>query len=175
MDFEVIKIDNIKNKFFPFAWDIYEYSFPQDEKRTLFEQEEILKNKNYNAFGYIKDGKLLAILFFWSFGKYTYIEHFAVDRSIRGKSIGSKIMKLFLSKYKNVVLEIEPLNDEICKKRLEFYRKFNFIVNEYKHFQVPFRAASKKLQLLFLSNNKKLKIDEYTFLYNKMEQNLTIK
>lgn len=166
---------NLKNSaFFDEAWALYDYSFPQNEKRTLKEQKCIEKNINYKTLGYFDENKLVAILFYWVFDKYVFIEHFAIDINQRGKSYGSKILKDFLEKNSKVVLEIELLNDEVSKKRLKFYEKLDFVVNEFKHYQVPFREEDESLELLFLSYKEKLSKKEYEDLYSKMNASLRL-
>lgn len=175
MDFETVNLKDFQHRYFEEAWNLYESSFPLEEKRTLEEQKIIAKDKGYKTIAVIKDGKVLAILFFWIFDKYTFVEHFAVNSTFRGKSFGSKILKDFLSKYENVVLEIELLKDETSKRRFDFYRRFEFVPNEYKHIQVPFREDSKELQLLLLSQKKSLSQEEYDYLYFQMKNSLTVK
>jgi GNAT superfamily N-acetyltransferase len=175
MDFETVNLNDLQNRYFAQAWKLYENSFPKEERRTFNEQETVSKDEKYKALGIIKDNELLAILFFWIFDKNVFIEHFAVNSAFRGQSFGSKILKSFLSKYENVVLEIELIKDEICERRLNFYKKFDFIVNEYKHFQIPFRKDSKELELLLLSYKKPLSKEQYKSLYIQMKNSLTVK
>ncbi len=171
-----IKIFDLKicdEKYFSKAWDIYVSSFPSYERRTLDEQKIILENDKYNAKIFFKDDEVLAILFFWNFSTYTFCEHFAINKDFRGQSYGSKILKNFIKRYENIVLEIEPIKDEISKRRYKFYKNLGFIKNDFKHFQVPFRKDDKKLELLFLSLNK-LETEDYDKLYEEMKENLTI-
>lgn len=172
-----LKIDNLKNcneKYFNKAWELYESSFPIEEKRTKDEQYIILKKENYNPTIFIKDEIVVGILFFWDFDKYIFIEHFAINPLLRSQSYGSIILEYFLSKYKNCILEIEQIDDEITKKRFNFYKRFDFVINKYKHFQIPFRKDSKKLELLLLSHKNHLTKFEYEDLYTNMKNHLTI-
>lgn len=156
------------------AWELYNLSFPNEEKRTLQEQEIILKEERYNPIIFVKDNEVVAILFFWNFTKYTFIEHFAISYKLRGQSYGSKILTNFLQQHQNVVLEIEPICNEITQKRFNFYKKFNFVINDFKHFQIPFRKDSQEVELLILSNVNKLEKTEYEKLYSEMKNSLTI-
>lgn len=172
-----MKILNLKDseiKHFLEAWNLYNDSFPKEEKRILKEQEIILKDKRYNPTIFVKNDEVVAILFFWKFEKYTFIEHFAISCKLRGQSYGTKILEDFLQKHQNVVLEIEPIFDEITSKRFDFYKKFNFIINDFKHFQIPFRNDSQELELLILSHKNKLEKIEYEKLYFEMKNSLTI-
>ncbi len=160
--------------YFSKAWDIYISSFPSYERRTLNEQKLIFKNTKYKARIFLKDDEVLAILFFWDFYPYTFVEHFAINENFRSMSYGSKILKNFIKEHKHIILEIEPIKDEITHKRYEFYKKLGFIKNEHIHFQVPFRADDKKLELLLLSYKKKLNKKQYEKLYKLMKKSLSL-
>ncbi len=174
MELLIVNLKDCDEKYFRKAWELYENSFPSEEKRTINEQYIILEKENYFAKVFIKDEDIVGILFFWDFIHHTFIEHFAINSILRGQSYGSKILEDFLSKYKNCVLEIELIKDEITKKRFDFYNRFDFQINEHKHYQVPFRKNSKKLELLLLSHKNKLTKNEYQKLSTKMINSLTI-
>lgn len=169
-----ISIENKNDLYFEKAWQIYLESFPEQERRTINEQEKILKNKNFNMNCYIKNDLLIAIVFFWDINirdkNYTFLEHFAVNSKLRGKSYGSKILNEFIENNKNIILEIEPIIDEITQKRLKFYEKFGFVINKHEHFQVPFRKNAKELKLILMSQNSELSNKEYENLYKQMKE-----
>lgn len=171
---KTLDLKNCDKKYFSQAWELYENSFPIEEKRTPKEQEIISKDERYNPIIFLKDDEVVAILFFWQYEKHTFIEHLAISHKLRGQSYGSKIIEDFLEKYKNVVLEIELISDEITQKRFNFYKRFNFIINDYKHFQIPFRKDAKELELLILSHNNKLEKTEYEKLYFEMKNSLSV-
>jgi len=169
---ELIFIENKKNKYFEKAWKLYLDSFPEIERRTLEEQEEILTDKNFKMTCYVEDDVLISIVFYWKISSYTFLEHFAVNSQLRGQSFGSKILQKFINDKKNIVLEIEPIVDEITQKRLKFYKKFGFVVNSHEHLQIPFREGAKELKLLLMSQEKTLSQQEYKVLYESMKKSL---
>ena len=169
---ELIFIENKKNKYFEKAWKLYLDSFPEIERRTLEEQEEILTDKNFKMTCYVEDEVLISIVFYWKISSYTFLEHFAVNSQLRGQSFGSKILQKFINDKKNIVLEIEPIVDEITQKRLKFYKKFGFVVNSHEHLQIPFREGAKELKLLLMSQEKTLSQQEYKVFYESMKKSL---
>jgi len=168
-----IFIKNQHNKYFEKAWQIYEESFPIEEKRTLQEQIKLFDKENFRMLCYVQEEVVLSILFYWKIDSYTYLEHFAVNSILRGRSYGSKILQEFINNNQNIILEIEPVVDEMTQKRLDFYKRFDFKVNNHLHFQVPFRKDEKKLKLTFLSHKKVLSADQYTTLYQMMLQKMS--
>ncbi len=169
---EKIRIKNIKDDYFEDFWRIYENSFPANERRFLGEQNEVLKDEDYFLHVVIKDNQVVGFLSFWDMEEFYFFEHFAIDERFRGLGYGKQVFSLFLKDRKNIVLEIEKINDHISQKRFEFYQKFGFIKNEHKHFQVEFRKKSKPLELILLSQ-KIFTFKEYKATYKKMYQKLT--
>lgn len=174
MTIETVDLNNIDNKYFDEAWNLYIDSFPIEERRILEEQKIVVKDNRYKALGFVEEEKFVAILFYWDFKEYIFVEHFAINNTLRGKSYGSKIIEKFLTMHKNIVLEIEPIVDEITQKRFNFYKRFDFVINEHKHYQVPFRRDSEELELLLLSHKKPLAKEQYSKLYEIMKDALTI-
>lgn len=170
-----IKLESIETKLFKATWSLYEGSFPSNEKRQLTTQEKIFKNQNYTALCYINSkNELIALLFYWKFDNFYFVEHFAVNPEYRGQSYGTKILNDFLKDKNNVVLEIEPVCDEQTKKRLEFYKRLNFIENSYEHFQIPLKKEDKSIILTLLSYEKAINNKEYSKLHEMMQENLAI-
>lgn len=170
--FSSIYLKNKNDLFFKDAWQVYLESFPLQERRTLDEQVELFSEEKYKMLCYTKDNILLSIVFYWHISSYTFLEHFAVNSSLRGQFYGSEILKNFIKEHKNIVLEIEPIIDEITKKRQKFYEKFDFVLNNHKHYQVPFRKDEKELKLLLMSQKKPLSKNRYKILYKQMQKTL---
>ncbi|PHO10676.1 hypothetical protein CPG37_02210 [Malaciobacter canalis] len=170
-----IKLESIETELFKATWSLYEGSFPSNEKRELSVQEKILKNQNYTALCYLDSKKqLIALLFYWKLGEFYFIEHFAVHPKCRGQSYGTKILNEFLKDKKNVVLEIEPVCDEQTKKRLDFYKRANFVENNYEHYQIPLKKDDKSIILTLLSYEKAINNEEYSKLHKLMQESLAI-
>ena len=134
-----IKLENAESQEFKDAWEIYESSFPLDERRNLGFQKELIKNKQYNFFIVTKDNILVAIITDWNFGDFLFMEHLAVNKDLRGKGIGTELLKEYLSKNKQkIVLEVERPENEITAKRIEFYEKIGFKPNDFDYIQPPY-------------------------------------
>ena len=96
------------------ARQIYETSFPEDERRN-FDLLKALDGKSDFDFFVITDkqANAIGIISLWSFKEFIYIEHFAIQQNERGKGIGSSVLSSLANKYsKPVLLEVElPEND----------------------------------------------------------------
>ena len=136
-------------------------SFPIFEQRTLESQIEALKDDRYNWIVICDESVVVGILLYWEFDKYKYIEHLAIYSELRGKSYGSKILEIFCRDNKTIILEIDPPIDEIALKRLKFYSKIGFMLQEFNHIDPPYRNGYEGHSLKVMCYNKNLEEYEY--------------
>lgn len=140
-------------------FELMQISFPENEFRTYENQKKLLENPSYNIITKVdSDNNVVAFLAFWSFNNFNFIEHLAVNPNFRGKGTGTKIVSEFINsnKEKPIILEIEPPCDVISEKRLKFYEKLGFKLNDYEYFQPPLRENSKPYKLNVMSYPEKL-------------------
>lgn len=155
-------IKNIHDKWYKDFYEIYSKSFPVYEQRNAEQQIEAFNNKHYHLDCIIENDELLSFICFWNFEEYVYIEHFAVNDKYRGKNIGTcTLLKFIETVNKTVILEIDPVRDNISAKRLKFYEKIGFLSNPYKHFHPAYNANYKPHELLVLSSASLLTSDLY--------------
>lgn len=135
-------------------YSIMEYSFPKDERRDFDEQFAQHSNPAYNSAVLTEDEKVLGFLNFWQLSGFVYLEHFAVSQELRGKGIGSGLIKQICERHGNqqIILEAEPpaLN-EIAARRIEFYKRLGFILNDYHYLQPPYRKGDSPVELKIMS------------------------
>ena len=133
-------------------WKIYEYSFPDDEKRCQKDQRKLLENPKYKIKSYYEQGVIIGFITLWSFDEYTFIEHFAINREFRGLGYGRKILEdIKTSDENNLILEVELPNDATAVRRINFYEKAGFYYNEYDYIQPPLKKDSNPIELKIMS------------------------
>ena len=125
---EIIKIVPSESKLWDQVWRLYNESFPEYERRRISSHSRASEDATFHTYIAVDNGNLLGLLFYWNYDKKIYIEHLAVNPTMRGKSIGSNIMKEFIAENKGatIILEIDPPVDDISKRRLSFYEKLGF-------------------------------------------------
>lgn len=109
------------------VWEIYEDSFPTHEKRTYEDHLRAIKDSRFHADAVMEDGQLAGLLFYWLLDDSAYIEHFAIARSLRGQSYGTRILQRFCDQMKRVILEIDPPVDQVSVNREHFYHRLGFL------------------------------------------------
>lgn len=148
---------------------LYSQSFPIFEQRTETQQEYAFNNENYHLIGYCSEGSFIEFISFWEFKDYLYIEHFAINNEIRGKGYGSTILNKFIkSTPKTILLEIDPIIDDISNARLRFYKRCGFWENPYSHTHPSYRDEYQPHHLIVLTTGKQLSEDEYQTFYKDL-------
>lgn len=165
------RIENIDNKWYNDFLSIYSISFPLHEQRNHEQQLYAFGNKHYRLFCQNNENRLDAFLAFWDFEEYVYIEHFAVNDKIRGKSIGTNTLRQFKKEIKKtIVLEIDPVIDEITAKRLDFYQKLDFKLCPFKHIHPAYHKKYEPHELLVLSSDSILSPAMYETFRNDLNK-----
>lgn len=97
----------------------------------------------------------------WQFDELFYIEHLAICESQRGIGYGSKILVAFCQQHKQVILEIDPVVDDVSKKRLYFYQHNGFYSNNMVHYHPSYHNEMLPHGLTVLSYPEKLTDKNY--------------
>lgn len=149
---DYIRIENNLDKYFTEAWDLYETSFPLEERRSLDSQVNVFKNLNYYFDVIIEDGKFIGFLLWWDFDNLRFIEYFATVESIRNKGFGKLIIETFLKRsQKPIILEVELPDSNIRERRIEFYKRLGFHLNPHFYEVPPIKEGLSALEFLIMS------------------------
>nr|WP_018749777.1 GNAT family N-acetyltransferase [Paenibacillus sanguinis] len=143
----------IQLKNFDQVYSIMEKSFPVTEFRTYSDQKKLLANQNYQILTETNtNNEVIALLCSWEFDFFRYIENLAVSPTIRGKGIGNQLMRRYMEQSElPIILEVEPLETELQRKRVQFYERLGFHLNSYDHIQPPLRPGNPLLHLKIMS------------------------
>lgn len=132
------------------AWQIYRTSFPPEEQRSEDDHVRALTDPHFHADGIWTDDGLAGILYFWQYGNTYYIEHLAVNPSMRGQQLGSRALAAFCPG-KRVILEIDPPVDDISVRRQHFYRRSGFVSNPHEYIHPSFGYSHPAHRLVLMS------------------------
>lgn len=158
-----------RTRFIPFhkpadsGWDkameLYRNAFPAKEIRSEADHLRALEDPAYRAVGIWRDGVFAGLMYYWLFNNCHYIEHLAIDPSMRGQNIGSGILTEFC-RNKRVILEIDPPEDDTSRRRLGFYLRLGFIENPHHYLHPSFRRPFETHRLVLMSYPSPLGNDE---------------
>ena len=164
-DYEIIQkhfIDSCTHPSYKDFQELYDTSFPIFEQRTHEQQMEAFQNKAYKLLAFTEGNVFLGFISYWQFDTYCYIEHFAINARLRGKGYGSKLLDCFVrSMNKIVLLEIDPITDNISEARLRFYQRCRFHENPHPHKHPVYRNGYCPHPLIVLTTQREISPKEY--------------
>ncbi len=114
---------------------LYYESFAKEERFPFWLLKKCSKEENakFNVI-YNKD-KVIGFQYIIEYNDITYLMYFAIEKNQRNNGYGSKILKELNRNYKNVLLCIEKVNEQVFDikyKRKQFYLRNGFAVtNKY--------------------------------------------
>lgn len=131
----------------------YNDSFPEAERRAFYLIKELVKDESrFVVFALFKDKVYAGFITAWRFDSFTYVEHFAIDESARNGGIGGAAMKHFLASCDTpVVLEVEIPSDEMSKRRIGFYERLGYVLDNHVYYQPPYREGEDFLEMRLMA------------------------
>ncbi len=136
------------------VYKIMEESFPVCERRSRERQLALFEDGKYRAA--VKrngDGKICAFMLYWVLEGATFLEHFAVDKNLRGAGLGGAFLDELLKELSApVVLEVELPETEIAERRIQFYGRHGFVLNPYDYMQPALTEGGKPVPLKIMSH-----------------------
>lgn len=150
---------------------LYGSSFPIFEQRTESQQEYAFGCSQYHLSEYWDGDTFVGFISCWEFDSQIYIEHLAVDTTLRGKGYGSQVLDSFVaSTQKTIILEIDPVVDDISKARLRFYERCGFHQNDYLHRHPAYRDGYQPHPLVVLSSGRRITPEEYSEFFRNLKE-----
>ena len=124
---------------FDWLYDLYMQSFPVHEQRLRERQEGVLGHPEYHCDLLFQGETRVGLLMWWAGPGFRYVEHFAIAPQLRGQSWGSRALREFLAEGDPVVLEIDPPEDPVSRRRKGFYEGLGLVSNPWPHIHPPYR------------------------------------
>lgn len=159
MDFH--RITNSGDSFHTAAATLYRTSFPINEQRFPEDHADALSDPAFHCEAILDNSAFAGLIFYWQMREFCYVEHFAVAGELRGRRVGSRALAEFCKRHGRVILEIDPVCDEITTRRKRFYQHLGFRSNPQDHRHPPYRGAFPPHRLEVLSYPNPLTEDEY--------------
>lgn len=146
------RIKNISDTYFQDSWELYEDAFPIEERRSLEKQKILMKKAIYHFDTLIKEELMIGFLLWWDLKSYRYIDHFATSTQHRNKGFGKLILETFRElNDKPILLEVELPNSDINERRIKFYERAGFKLNEH-YYVVPHSQENQPpIELMLMS------------------------
>ena len=147
------------------VYRIMEASFPPDEHRPYEEQQKLLDNPNYQIYVAKEDDNFLEIQGFmavWQFESLSFIEHFAVDSKYRNTGLGSRMLQEIMEHQTGLIcLEVELPDNDMAKRRIQFYKKNGLYYNDYPYMQPAISKGRNPIPLRIMTSGGVVSQSEY--------------
>ncbi|MEE1186914.1 MAG: GNAT family N-acetyltransferase [Acutalibacteraceae bacterium] len=153
----------LKENDFDNMYNILKESFPKAERRTKQGQKALFKKECYKVFA-IRDNDscIKAFITVYDLNFFAFVEHFAVSKNYRNQGLGALVLTELKKMIKKpVILEVEPPDTDMAKRRIEFYKRNGFFLNDYFYEQLPLRKGQSNLTLKIMSSDKQLSKEEF--------------
>lgn len=151
---EFLRIEPSDKKRWNQVWDLYESSFPAAERRKLDDHIRAFDDPLFFPLSAWEGAQLVGILFYWEWDSYRYLEYLAVNDNLRGQGFGSELLRHLRDSDHTIILEIDPLSNELSVRRLQFYERAGFTLTPYRFMHLPYRLEAQSQELLILSYPK---------------------
>ena len=133
------------------VWKLYEESFPLAERRKIEDHLLATADERFFPLSVWDAGQLVGLMFFWEWDSYRYLEHLAVHPDLRGHGYGSQMLRYLRDSEHTIILEIDPLINELSVRRLQFYERAGYTLTPYRFVHLPYRLEAQPQELLILS------------------------
>ncbi len=160
-------LTEVKQEDFEPIYQIMEASFPLDERRPYAQQRALLDRADYQIRA-LSDGGLLGFITVYEMEEWVFAEHFAVAPQWRNQGIGSVILKeLRQWTAKPICLEVEPPETKQAIRRIGFYRRNGFVLQDDPYVQPALSPGQSPVELKIMAT-KPLNRDEFAQLRDKL-------
>ena len=137
-------------------------AFPPSEIRNEEGQRNLLGRSAYQLYTVKQDNEIYGLLGVWEFDTFIFIEHFAVDASLRGNGIGGMLLNDFLNHMeKTVFLEVEEPGTDLARRRIGFYERAGFCLNDFDYIQPDLQQGQSSLPLKNMTYPMKLSKEDF--------------
>ncbi|MDO5649637.1 MAG: GNAT family N-acetyltransferase [Gallicola sp.] len=148
---------DLQREEFDSFYKVLQDSFPIKEYRSYKEQRELLDNSLYDIEVYEERGVVKGYITSWKLDTFNFVEHLVVHSKARGKGVGTKILQSAKSKWKKpIYLEVDLPEDPISRRRITFYERNGFVLNEYPYVQPPLVPGNPEIPLLIMTSHGKI-------------------
>lgn len=172
-------MEKMRPEEFDQVFALMEASFPPDEYRPYQAQKALLEKNCYEIYVLRSEtGQVIALMAVWNLGDYAFVEHLAVDPACRNGGLGAQMLRQAADCFqKPLCLEVELPETELAARRIGFYRRNGFFLNEYPYVQPALEADRQPIPLRIMTWGRpidwaefeELKKKIYTTVYNMQE------
>lgn len=135
---------------------LYVASFPPEERREWTDVTARAARGDLSLYGIRLGGRIAGMVTVWHLGGVEYVEHFAVDPTVRGNGLGGRAIDEVVARAgdRPVVLEVErPGSNDMASRRIGFYSRHGFkSIEDFDYVQPPYGDGLPWVPLMLMSS-----------------------
>ena len=152
-------IEKLENKEFDTVYALMEQSFPLEEYRPYAAQKALLRDPAYSIYVAKEEGRILGFAAVWQLENRLFLEHLAVDPQLRNRGIGGQLLRHFAKKH--CCLEVEPPETDLSRRRIGFYQRNGFCLNDYPYLQPSLGEGRNAIPLYIMTSGSTISQEEF--------------
>lgn len=157
-----LPVSATNDPYLPFIKELYHASFPKEERRDWQQLLDMMDTCGEMQLQVIEEEAMaIGFIIFWVFGDWLFLEHFAVDPDLRGKSYGERIMKALMRDVK-LILEVEPPSTDNAVRRIVFYERLGFSRLPFTYNQPSYSNPEESFPMVLMSNSSAQREDQFS-------------
>ena len=168
-----MQLKPITKKNFKQFYNLLSEDFCFEEHKTFEDMIKDLDNPRYKPNFIYSECKKIGYITFWDMDDFYFFEHFAVLKNLRDQGYGSRfISEFFPTLNKPAFIEVERPINELTTRRVEFYKRNDFVVNDFDYYQPSYHGADDKVPMRIVSYKKSISKKEYNYFINKIKEHV---
>lgn len=122
---------------------LYARAFPWHEQRESEAKLQALSHPHYALEAWFDEDVFIGLSGCWQFAGYGYVEHLAIDDTLRSRGYGKQLLAQILTRAPLTILEIDPLTSEIAHNDCAFISRWDFTLTPGRIVIPPIIRASR--------------------------------
>lgn len=150
-------------------YQILKDHFPTKEVKEYSYVKEMFESGNAHALVQKEDDTIIGALCYMEVEEYVFIDYFVIIDAFQGKQLGQQMLQYFKNTInKPIILEVELPTDDISKRRIAFYERMGFILNEHEYVVPPIRSLKCPIYFLLMTDTSPLTKEQFNKIYPKI-------
>lgn len=136
------------------AMEIYDTSFPPEEKRPHKQHIQLMKKNNlYHFYTAMEEQTVIGIIILWKLQKFIFLDYLATLPNVRNKGYGKRIVEQLKKLVDNtIILEVELPDNDLTKRRIDFYTRLGFNLLDFPYYMPQYNNPKEKFAMLLMSS-----------------------
>lgn len=148
------RITSVDDPALTFIKALYEDAFPPHERRDWAALLQLVPDARdmHLDLVYTTDENI-GLITWWEIDGCYFIEHFAVDSSLRGQNYGARVLDHYKEQLLGtIILEVEYPEDSFSIRRIAFYERLGYHILSLPYRQPAYDDPKKSFPFLLMSN-----------------------